>query len=63
MEENKTCKDCVFYSSALFVCFHPENEGIRAFENSIACGKHRTELKLDERINFFNKLINDYNAL
>jgi hypothetical protein len=31
------CKDCIWFSKQLFVCFHPEKEGIRAFEETPAC--------------------------
>lgn len=31
------CKNCKYYSKDLYVCFHPENEGIRAFENTPSC--------------------------
>lgn len=31
------CKDCIFWGRDIFVCFKEENEGIRAFENTIAC--------------------------
>lgn len=52
---NKVCKDCAYFSCALFVCFHPENEGIRAFENTPACQHHTIELtdKQKEELNNF----------
>jgi hypothetical protein len=37
------CKDCVWYSPALFACFHRDNEGRRVFDDSTACNniKHK----------------------
>ena len=35
---DKCCKDCKWYSSALLVCFHMANEGMRVFSgNQKAC--------------------------
>ena len=54
----KTCADCVYFSCALFVCFHPKNEGRRAFPDTPGCGKHRTELNEQEEKEFKNQLFN-----
>lgn len=36
-----TCEKCLWFGSAILCCFHPENEGIRAFPNMKACNKFR----------------------
>lgn len=49
--ENNTCKDCKWFSSALFVCWHEANEGIRAFEHSKACKYFNKLEKLNKNDN------------
>lgn len=55
---NKVCKDCAYYSNVLYVCFHPDNEGIRAFDNTPACKNHCLELTEEEKNKLFNHLFN-----
>lgn len=42
------CKDCVWYSSALFVCFHEDNEGRRVFDDSTACNNIKKKDNYDK---------------
>lgn len=56
---NKVCKNCAYYSSALYVCFHPCNEGIRVFDNTPACEHHCLELTEDSKEKLYNHLFNN----
>ena len=39
-ENTKKCATCGYFACAIFCCLHPDNEGIRAFENTDACDKY-----------------------
>lgn len=34
---NKKCENCIWYGKATFVCFRPENEGMRVFHPDYEC--------------------------
>lgn len=56
---SRICKNCAYYGSALFVCFHPENEGIRAFDTTPACKKYTEELSDEQKTELNNFLFNN----
>ena len=60
MNEEKNCSTCGYFGDAIFCCFHPDNEGRRAFPNTKACNKHRNfaenPLTESEKNDFFKNL-------
>lgn len=52
-----TCEKCVWFGDAILCCFHPENEGVRAFLTQKACEKFRDyELNPLSREEFYKSL-------
>lgn len=59
-----TCKKCIWFGDAIFCCFHPINEGIRAFPDTDACDSFRDSDEgplTEEELNNVAKLFIDDN--
>lgn len=60
-----TCDKCLWFGSAIYCCFHPDNEGRRAFPNMKACDVFRNRennpLTEEEENNFRKMLFGDDN--
>lgn len=55
-----TCEKCLWFGSAILCCFHPDNEGSRAFPNMAACNHFRNYEDgpmTDEEKNKFMKML------